>query len=54
MQKEAKARLKINKLLEEARWRFFDDENGRVNVFWKLKMNPKNRYNLVKFKVSYN
>jgi type I restriction enzyme R subunit len=30
--KEAKARIKINKLLEQARWRFFDDENGRANI----------------------
>ena len=30
--KEAKARLKINKLLEDAGWRFFDDENGPANV----------------------
>lgn len=30
--KEARARLKINKLLEEANWRFFDDENGYANV----------------------
>lgn len=30
--KEAKARLKINKLLEEAGWRFFDDENGYANI----------------------
>ncbi len=32
MPKEAKARLKINKLLEKAGWRFFDDENGRANI----------------------
>ncbi len=32
MSKEAKARIKINKLLEEAGWRFFDDENGRANI----------------------
>ena len=31
-QKEAKARIKINKLLEEAGWRFFDDQNGRANI----------------------
>src|SRR5437764_3022892 len=31
MQKEAKARIKINTLLQEAGWRFFDDENGRAN-----------------------
>ncbi|SFL01472.1 type I restriction enzyme, R subunit [Nitrosomonas aestuarii] len=30
--KEAKARIKINKLLEEAGWRFFDDANCKVNV----------------------
>lgn len=32
MSKEAKARIKINKLLEEAGWRFFDDEKGRANI----------------------
>ncbi len=31
-QKEAKARIKINKLLEEAGWRFFDDQNGKANI----------------------
>lgn len=31
-QKEAKARIKINKLLEEAGWRLLDDENGHANV----------------------
>lgn len=30
--KEAKARIKINKLLEGAGWRFFDDDNGKVNI----------------------
>ena len=30
--KEAKARIKINKLLEEAGWRFFDDEKGSANI----------------------
>ena len=30
--KEAKARLKINKLLEEAGWRFFDEEKGQANI----------------------
>lgn len=30
--KEAKARIKINKLLEQAGWRFFDDENGNANI----------------------
>jgi type I restriction enzyme R subunit len=32
MSKEAKARIKINKLLEEAGWRFFDSKEGRANV----------------------
>lgn len=31
-EKEAKARIKINKSLEEAGWRLLDDENGRANV----------------------
>lgn len=30
--KEAKARIKINKLLEHAKWRFFDDETGQANI----------------------
>ncbi len=29
---EAQARIKINKLLDEAGWRFFDDKNGRANI----------------------
>lgn len=37
--KEAKARIKINKLLEEAGWRFFDDENGQANI--QLEANVK-------------
>ena len=32
MDKEAKARIKINKLLEEAGWRFFDSDLGPANV----------------------
>lgn len=30
--KEAQARIKINRLLDEAGWRFFDNENGRANI----------------------
>lgn len=30
--KEAQARIKINKLLEIAGWRFFDDARGKSNV----------------------
>lgn len=31
-QKEASARIKINKLLESAGWRFFDDAHGPANI----------------------
>ena len=31
-EKEAKARIKINKLLEEAGWNFFDNESGKANI----------------------
>ena len=31
-EKEAKARIKINRLLEDASWRFFDDENGSDTI----------------------
>ena len=30
--KEAKARIKINKLLEQVGWRFDDDKNGKANI----------------------
>lgn len=32
MKKEAQARIKINKLLELAKWRFFPDANGQDNI----------------------
>lgn len=32
MSKEAKARIKINKLLENSGWRFFDDKNAKANI----------------------
>ena len=32
MQKEAKARIKINNLLQESNWRFFDNEKGTANI----------------------
>lgn len=43
MQKEAKARLKINKMLTDAGWRFFDDESGAANVVVEqnVKMNRR-------------
>ena len=31
-EKEAKARIKINRLLEEAGWRFFDEDVGAANI----------------------
>lgn len=36
MQKEAKARIKINNLLQQSGWRFFDDENGKANIVLEL------------------
>lgn len=35
-QKEAKARIKINKMLEDADWRFFDSEEGPANIQLEL------------------
>lgn len=32
MSKEAKARIKINDLLKEAGWKFFDDGEGKANI----------------------
>jgi len=32
MKKEAKARIRINSLLQRAGWRFFDDEKGPANI----------------------
>lgn len=39
MSKEALARIKINKMLEEAGWRFIDNEKGRANI--QLELNVK-------------
>ena len=36
--KEAKARIKLNKLLEEAGWRFFDDSHGKANIVLEPKV----------------
>lgn len=38
-EKEAKSRIKINKLLEASGWRFFDNENGHANI--QLELNVK-------------
>lgn len=32
MKNEAHARIKINKLLEEVDWKFFDNEHGKANI----------------------
>lgn len=32
LNKEAKARIRINKFLEESGWRFFDSQSGRANI----------------------
>ncbi len=32
MSKEAKARIKINEMLKEAGWKFFDDAKGKANI----------------------
>ena len=32
MEKEAKARIRINSLLSRSGWRFFDDEKGSANI----------------------
>ena len=32
VKKEAKARIKINKLLEKSGWRFFDENSGKANI----------------------
>ncbi|MDD4548073.1 MAG: DEAD/DEAH box helicase family protein, partial [Bacilli bacterium] len=39
MNTEALARIKINNLLNDAGWRFFDDENGYANI--RLELNAK-------------
>ncbi len=36
MKNEAKARIKINRLLEDSGWRFLDDENGPANIQLEL------------------
>jgi len=43
MKSEAKARIKINKLLEKAGWRFFDDDQGPSNIFLEIDTKIKQR-----------
>ena len=38
--KEAQARIKINKLLEESGWRFFDDGKGKANIVLEPNVKP--------------
>ena len=38
MSKEARARIRINELLQRAGWRFFDDENGPANIVLEAKV----------------
>lgn len=44
--KEAAARLRINKLLEDSGWRLFDTEEGRANVEVETRLNPGKSINL--------
>ena len=41
MQKEAQARIKINKLLEESGWRLIDNDTGKTNVLLEPGINIK-------------
>ncbi len=43
MEKEAKARIRINRLLEHAGWRFFDDENGPGNIALEVNVKIKKK-----------
>ena len=44
--KEAVARLKINKLLEESGWRLIDSEAGRANVDVETRLSPGEKIDL--------
>lgn len=44
--KEANARLKINKLLEESNWRLLDDEQGSANVDVESRLNPEQQIDI--------
>src|SRR4051812_6528515 len=46
--KEAKARIKINKLLETAGWRFFDNEHGPANILRKAPQQVKDFFQTLK------
>ena len=44
--KEASARLKINKLLEESGWRLLDSEQGRANVDVETRLSPDQKIDI--------
>lgn len=44
MKKEAVARIKINKLLEEANWRFFDSSEGSANIILENNVKITQKY----------
>lgn len=46
--KEAAARLKINKLLEESGWRLLETAEGRANVDVETRLNPNEKVDLAK------
>lgn len=48
MSKEARSRIKINKLLEESGWRFFDNAEGKANIILEnhVKIDKSSQNNL--------
>jgi type I restriction enzyme R subunit len=59
-EKEARARIKINKLLEESGWRFFDtpagkeDDGGKANILLEnnVKLSAEGAQQLTEFKIN--
>jgi len=46
MKKEAKARIRINSLLQNSGWRFLDDENGPANIALEANVKIKKKVTL--------
>jgi len=44
MSKEAKARIKINEMLKEAGWKFFDDADGKANILLENNVKITEKY----------
>ena len=44
MEKEAKARIRINRLLEHSGWRFFGNENGPANIALEVNVKIKKKH----------